>query len=100
MYKNSRLWSVLSYITWIGWILAFVLRDRNDPLVRRHINQALILNIVSIVVNIFAKIGGLLGKLGGLLGILCLVFLVWGIIRAIKGSDEPLPIIGEYQFVQ
>ena len=38
MYRHSRLFSVISYITWIGWVIALALRDKGDPLVHRHIN--------------------------------------------------------------
>ena len=46
MYRHSKLYAVISYITWIGFIIAMVARDPADPLVRRHLNQALIINLI------------------------------------------------------
>ena len=95
MEKKSRLWSILSYITWIGWIVAFVKHDKDDKLVRRHLNQALVLNIIETIGSILAKWGGLFAIVGEVIDIAALVLFVMGIVRAAKMSDEPLPIIGE-----
>ncbi|MBR3505090.1 MAG: hypothetical protein IKO07_12740 [Clostridia bacterium] len=95
MDKKSRLWSILSYITWIGWIIAFVKHDKDDKLVRRHLNQALVLNIIETVGGAIAKWGGLFAIVGEVIDIAALVLFIMGIARAAKMSDEPLPIIGE-----
>ena len=55
MYKNSKLFAVLSYITWIGFVVSFLMRDRNDTLVRRHLNQALIINLIGTVGTFLTK---------------------------------------------
>ncbi len=81
MYRHSKLYAVISYITWIGFIIAMVGRDPSDPLVRRHLNQALIINIVETVSRVFSRIGGLFGSLGSLLDIACLILFF----------DGPLP---------
>ena len=41
MYKNTKLCSVISYITWVGFIIAFLIRDQEDEMVKHHLNQAL-----------------------------------------------------------
>jgi len=100
MKGNSKLLSVLSYITWIGWLIAFFARDRSDRLVRQHVNQALVLNIISVIINVLNRLGGLFDVIGNILGLACLVFLIWGIVRAVKGSDEPLPFVGDLMHIQ
>ena len=65
MENYSKLYSVLSYITWIGWIFAFLQADREDPLVRQHLNQSLVINIASILAYILTGFGGI--GFGGLL---------------------------------
>ncbi len=99
MYKNSKLYSIISYITWIGWIIAFVARDKNDPLVRRHVNQALILNLASTVVSLLARIGGAMGIICFVLDLALLVLYIMGIIKAAKMSEEPLPLVGGLEII-
>lgn len=96
MYRNTRLFSVISYITWIGWIIAFIARDKNDQMVRHHLNQALALNIVGVLVSVGTNIGGTVAKIAMIISFLALVLTIMGIYRAAKLSDEPLPIVGNF----
>ncbi len=100
MNSNTKILSVVAYISWIGWIISLLLRDKTDSIVRQHLNQALILNVVSIVCGVLNGIGGYVGYLGGLLSIAVLVFAIWGIVRAIQGSEEPLPLVGNFTIIQ
>ena len=44
---NGKTARILSYITWIGWIIALVSGDKdNDEGLKQHLNQALICNIL------------------------------------------------------
>ena len=98
MYRHSRLFSVISYITWIGFAIAVIARDPADPLVRRHLNQALLINILSTVSNILGRMR-LFSFASNILGIVCLVFLLMGIYRAIRMDSRPLPFIGEIELI-
>ena len=93
MEKNKVL-AIVSYITWIGWIITLILRDKNDSLVRCHLNQALMLNIVCTVGSIISRFGLIGAIIGAVINIAVFVLAVLGIYRAVKGSEEPLPIIG------
>ncbi len=95
MYKNSKLYSVISYITWIGFLIALVGRDKNDNLVWRHLNQALIINIISSIGSFLIRMGGLFYFTGEIIDLAAFILFVMGIVRAFKMSEEPLPIIGE-----
>ena len=99
MNKNSKLWAIVSYITWIGFILAFLLRDKDDSLVHRHLNQALILNIAGTVGNLISRIGGIFGTIGTVIDIAILVLAIMGIVRAARGSEEPLPLVGDFTLI-
>ena len=100
MNKNTKLYSVLSYITWIGWLIAMFARDKNDETVRHHVNQALVLNLASTLISILARIGGVIGWICFACDIVILVFWIMGIIRAAKLSTEPIPIIGGIQLIK
>ncbi|MBR0128112.1 MAG: DUF4870 domain-containing protein [Firmicutes bacterium] len=97
--NKTQVLSAVSYITWIGWIVAFILGDRTDRVVRQHINQALNLNIVGILVSAGTRIGGPVEWVAGIIGTVALVFTIWGIIRALKQSAEPLPFIGNVNLI-
>ena len=99
MYKNTRIYSVISYITWIGFAIAFFCRDKDDQLVRRHLNQALTINLIETAARIIGRLGGIFGALAGIVDLCVLVLFIMGIVRACKLSDEPLPIIGDIQLI-
>ena len=99
MYAHSKLYSVLSYFTWIGWIISFILRDRRDELVRQHLNQALILNIISSLASIMSRADGIVGWAGGIIDLAALILFIWGVVRAFKMSAEPLPLVGELRIL-
>lgn len=94
MNRHTRILSVVSYITWIGWLVAFILRDHNDPVTHQHINQALNLNIIGVLVSTGYRIGGIISYISGIIAILCLILTVMGIVRALQMSAKPLPIVG------
>ncbi|MBR1457595.1 MAG: hypothetical protein IJ594_10625 [Oscillospiraceae bacterium] len=99
MNKNTKLFSVISYITWIGWIAAFVLSEKDDKLVRHHLNQALVINIIETVGTFLTRMGGLFAVIGEIVDLAVLVFFIMGIVRAAKLSDEPLPLIGDIHLI-
>lgn len=94
MNSRTKTLSVVSYITWIGWVVALCMSEKDDRLVRHHLNQALVINILETIGTILARMGGVFGILGEVVDIAVLVFFIMGIVRAVKMSDEPLPLIG------
>ena len=98
MYRNSRVYAVISYITWIGFVIALIGRDPADPLVRRHLNQALIINILETISRVLGRFA-LFGPVTFILDLAALVFFFMGIIRALKMDSTPLPLIGEIELI-
>ena len=103
MNKRERIYAVCVYFGWIPWILGVIFLDINAPhraFVRQHINQALIINLCGLLfvamtyshIHPVAVCGEALASVG-------LIFCAFGIIRAIKGSSEPLPLIGKIQLL-
>ncbi len=99
MNKRTRLFSIISYITWLGWLIAFFCSEKDDKMVRHHLNQALVINLLETVGNLLSRLNGLFGLLGRIISLAVLVFFVIGIYRAYKLSDEPLPYIGNVHIV-
>ncbi len=94
--STVRVVTILDYVGLL-WILGlFIEKDNQD--VRFHTNQGLILFITEIIVGVLCFflrfipfVGGLLS---GLLGLLCVVYMVLGILHAVNGQRRPLPVIG------
>ena len=102
MYKNGKCKAaaIISYLfTWIGWIIAFIIRDKDDALSLHHLNQALILAIIASAATLLTRLGGLFAIVGEIVDVAVLVLCIMGIVRAAKGSDEPLPIIGDIKIL-
>lgn len=99
--NNPKTIAVISYITWIGWVAAFVTRDENDHFQTHHINQSLIINLISLAGSAIWVIPDLpmKAKLRGV--VWCATFVLWliGIVRAAKGSTESFPLIGDLHII-
>ena len=104
---NARTAGIVSYITWIGWIIAIVMGDSDDEFVKHHLNQALVLNICSTVCS---AISGILhwipiirflsAVVFGLIGLIIFIAAIAGIISAANNSTEPLPIVGSIKLMK
>ncbi len=102
---NKRTTDIVSYLTWIGLVVAFLAGDRRSS--RFHLNQALVLTIIgvlwtvvyrvaSVVLGImtFGLINGILGALNALVWVVLLVLTIMGLVNAVQGVEKPLPLIG------
>ena len=93
--KKSRTVAVVSYITWVGWIIAFFMRDRSDTFALHHLDQALVINLLKIAGGLCAALPGIGHSVSAVAGIAAFVFIVMGIYRAANYRTDPLPLIGE-----
>lgn len=93
--RNSRTVAVVSYITWIGWIIAFVIRDRSDTFALHHLNQALVINLLKIAGGLCVVLPGIGHSVSGIVGVAAFVFAIMGIYRAANFRTDPLPLVGE-----
>ena len=99
MNGNNKTAAIAAYITWIGFIIAICIGDRSDRYVAHHLNQALVINIVSVLGGVLGVIP-LVGNLAAsVVSVAVLVFWIMGIYRAATGSTEPLPFIGDIHLI-
>lgn len=90
---------VMALLCYLGIlvIIPLITDAKNDPFVKYHIKQGLVLLIASViswVVGMIPVLGWFL--LGPILGLFCLVLAIIGIVNAISGKEKPLPLIGHY----
>ena len=86
--NNEKFVSILSYITIIGWVIAFIInRNKKTDLGSFHQRQALIIIIAGLIASYIPTIGWLLG---------IIVFVLWvmGLVYAIQGKKKEIPLIG------
>ena len=95
IYKNNpKVISIISYLTIIGWLLAYVLNDQKSPLASFHLRQSLGIYLVFLVSSMFMWIpilGWLIGFLISLLGVACWIH---GVISAFGEEMKAVPFLG------
>ena len=107
--SNTILFSILSYIG-ILWLIPLLV-EKNDKVVRFHVNQGIVLFIFDIIgsiavgilsaIFVFIPVISFLGVvIASLFGILCFVLMIIGIVNAANKSENPLPIIGKFQILK
>jgi len=103
--EDARLFAVISYLTWIGFIVALIwyLNEENvkkNKFAKLHFKQGLTLWVTALILS---AISGLLWFIGAFLwpiiSIVITAFAVIGIVNAVKDKSEMLPVIGEYERV-
>ena len=96
---NNKILSIISYITIIGWLIAYFSEKENaDSFLKYHLKQSFGLFIVSlifnIVLNIIVSIVPALYFIS-LIGLVFLALIIIGIINASNLEQKPLPLIGK-----
>jgi uncharacterized membrane protein len=93
---DPQIIAIVSYITFIGWIIAYVLYQNNkSELAIMHIRQALgiiLIGFLGYSVSWFPFIGGFLGLV---IAIAAFIFWIMGLIAAIQRETKPVPLIGD-----
>jgi uncharacterized membrane protein len=87
--------AIISYITWVGLIIAFVMNsDKKNDFAKFHIRQSLMIWIAWIVVWFIMVIPFIGRFLGAIAGIALFVLWLLGLIAAINGEKKEVPILG------
>jgi uncharacterized membrane protein len=96
--------AVVSYITFVGWIVALVIYNGNtaekSSLARFHLRQSFGIFVSAFVlyfaINILGFIIPFFFLLNAIVGIGALIFVIIGLIAAANGEEKPLPLIGDF----
>ena len=99
MTANTKKFSIISYITLIGWIIAFVNRDTNDDIVMQHINQSFVILVGQIILSLITRAFdmGIVAVILSIVSLALLVLWIMGLVRAVKTDGNPLPLVGGLQ---
>ena len=97
--KKDKVAAIFSYLGWIFWVVAFIIRNKDDQLSRVHLNQGFLLAIAGSITGLLTRFHGILRFVGNVLSVGVLLLVIMGIVRAAKGSDEPLPFVGDIRLM-
>jgi uncharacterized membrane protein len=81
---SPKVTNVLSYITWIGFLIAYFAGDREHCMF--HLNQGLVLNLFSLI--------SLVPLIGWIASLGSIALMILGIVNASNDEEKPLPLIG------
>lgn len=102
---DAKITGILGYISWVGWLVAFLAGDKEGA--KFHLNQSLVLLICMTVLPVLSAVAGLIPVIGFIVriaaGICSLaLFILWimGLIAACKEEEKELPIIGSIQLLK
>ncbi|MBU0722307.1 hypothetical protein KKA93_02525 [Patescibacteria group bacterium] len=87
----------MAIVAYILFFIPLLTEAKNDPFVKYHVKQGLLLFIGWVVANIIASIlPWSLLWIDSLLYLALVVLMVIGIMTAAKGEQKPLPVIGKF----
>lgn len=87
---DKRLTDIVSYLTWVGLLIAFLIGDRTAS--RFHMNQ-------SLVIWLAGTLFGLIDFVGWIGCLFCAVCWFIGFINAIQGVERPVPLLGRIRLL-
>jgi len=94
--KKNIAMAVIAYILFFVPLLTG--DAKKDPFVKYHVKQGLILFLLVVLINV---IGWIIPfyfwySISWLLSLGTLVLLIFGIVNAANGKQEPLPVVGKF----
>ena len=85
---NGKLYAILSYICPL-WLIGLLAEpEKNDPYVKNHVNNGIVLSICGVVC-------GIIPVIGWIASIAVLVFAIMGIVAAAQDQQFTIPLIGD-----
>ncbi|MDP1728738.1 MAG: hypothetical protein Q8L27_00860 [archaeon] len=94
--QNEKLCAVLSYLV-VGIIWYFADENmKKSQFVKFHVKQGLVLLISEVIVSVIWSIPFLGWVIGPLLNLVTIILLIIGVVNAVNGKQNELPIIGNF----
>lgn len=84
----------MAFVAYLIFFIPLLMEDmRKNKYVMFHTEQSIVIVILWVICSIIAAITC---GIGGILYIVCIVFEVIGIINALGGKANPLPLVGQF----
>lgn len=92
--EKNTLMGILSYIGPL--VIVSYLTAKDDPFVKFHIKQGLVLLVIEVAVCVIGTMMPLFWIILGFVNIALFVLSVIGVINVIQGTEKELPLVGKY----
>ncbi len=93
--EDGKTMAIISYITWIGTIVAFIMNnDKKNSFAAFHIRQMIGLSLLSIALSVILRFANL-GLAGSAIGLFPFVLWVIGFIGVVQGQEKSVPLLGD-----
>ena len=89
--------SIISYITIIGWIIAFLVYNNEtekSSLAKFHLKQSLGLGILGLLSEVLSNLVPSLDLGLTILSVGLLILWIIGIVNAVNEEEKPVPLVG------
>lgn len=89
--------TVMGVLAYIGpLVIVSYLAAKDDPFVKFHVKQGLVLFVIEIAVWFLGMLFWPLWFLRTIINLATLVLSIIGIVNVVNGKQTPLPIVGEF----
>ena len=102
---DKKTTSIVSYITFIGWLIAYVAGDKEGA--KFHLNQGLTLALIEVACGVLSAVFGwipvvrvITNLVFGLAGVACILLSLLGIFNVLENKEEEIPFVGKYTFLK
>ena len=100
---DKKITGILSYITIIGWLVAYLAGDKAGA--KRHLNQGLVLGaaqlilwaaggLIGFLLGWIPVVGTLVGWILAGLGFAIILVQIYGVYLAVTDNDSSIPVVG------
>ena len=94
--QSSKKNTGMAVVAYILFFIPLLTNAKNDPFVKYHVKQGLVL-FIGYVIEMFIGMIPIIGwVIYPLLGIFLFILFIIGIMNAIGGKEKPLPVIGSF----
>jgi uncharacterized membrane protein len=84
----------MAIVAYVLFFIPLLTEAKNDPYVKYHVKQGLVLFISAVITGIIGYVPILGWILAPLLNIAILILFIIGVMNAVRGVEKPLPLIG------
>lgn len=95
---DKKATGIVSYITLIGWLIAFLAGDREGA--KFHLNQSLVLLLANVAAGIFYHVPFIGHIVSPLLNLVLFIFWIIGIVYACEEKEKEIPLLGGIKILQ
>lgn len=94
---DKKTTGIISYITFIGWLIAYCAGDKEGA--KFHLNQSLVLLLANIIASVCSYIPVIGGIISPILNVVIFIFWVMGLVYACEGKDQEVPLFGSIKIL-